>query len=203
MPTTPKEAGFTLLEVMIAAVILSISLFAVISMQTTTARANENSMDLRTATVLARSELATLQCDAMEWDGTTITISDPRFGPAFSTAMNSLSTAAERIGDPEAGWVVTRTGSDSNNRINALGLRRNPDNTFSSRRAKFCVESRIIDETESLAAPLTILSAQIRVYWSANEVGESLLSDCSALIGNRDSINLRRIELQGPLPWYR
>ncbi len=200
-----RRAGFTLIEVMIAAIIVSVAFLAAISMHFSTVQANISSRNLHTAVVLAQTELAALQRDAMAWDGSTFSMgtANPSFGPRLQKLQASYATATARTAAPfEAGWVNSH---ESDGLISSLGVPEGTDKgVFGSRLALFCVESRLIDETEGSGSAMMILRAEVAVYWAADAAGEGILADCSStsLSGNRASPHLRRVTLSGAIPWY-
>ena len=69
-PTMHKENGFTLIEVLIAILVLSIGLLGVAGLQTTAIRGNTFSRDTTTGTQLAEEMVERIRVNALNFPGT-------------------------------------------------------------------------------------------------------------------------------------
>jgi type IV pilus assembly protein PilV len=122
-----SDAGFTLIEVMIAMTILSVGLMSIAVAQVTAIKVSSRSKHMQDAMFLAREEMDTLQAITPDPDpavpsffGTPKTISDPDMQLGSDTEDGTRYSRQTQItpGQPAAGLarvVVTVTWNNANN----------------------------------------------------------------------------------------
>jgi len=180
-----SDAGFTLIEVMIAAIVLSITVVGFVASHASVVRANRTSRELRAATLLAQNQIARLQRDAMEWTG----------------SASSTGTMG-----PELSAAVVAGGTTTPAPINGLGLPAEGNGGFGSG-ALFCVHSEVVNDTSGMGAPQDVLRATVGVYWAAS--GNVLDADDNDMIAGcsvplpADDARVHYIQLEDYVPWYR
>ena len=159
------ERGFTILEVLIAVLVLTIGIIGIIGIQTiaiVSARATNN---MRNASVLAETQLERLRRDSVLWVRSIGWDTSSSLGRAMASPGNWVRPAAEPAVDD-----VT---------YNQLGLPKLPESTrlgdgaetYTQLNSNFCLFYRVTRlGDESLGR------VEGRVVWARNEAGDLLLS---------------------------
>jgi len=159
------EQGFTILEVLMAVLVLTIGIIGIIGIQTisiVSARATNN---MRNASVLAETQLERLRRDSVLWVRSIGWDSSSSLGRAMASPGNWVRPAAEPAVDD-----VT---------YNQLGLPKLPESTrlgdgaatYSQLNSNFCLFYRVTRlGDESLGR------VEVRVVWARNEAGDFLIS---------------------------
>ncbi|NQW62747.1 MAG: hypothetical protein HQ461_07950 [Deltaproteobacteria bacterium] len=157
--------GFTILEVLMAVLVLTIGIIDIIGIQTiaiVSARATNN---MRNASVLAETQLERLRRDSVLWVRSIGWDSSSSLGRAMASPGNWVRPAAEPAVDD-----VT---------YNQLGLPKLPESTrlgdgaatYSQLNSNFCLFYRVTRlGDESLGR------VEVRVVWARNEAGDFLIS---------------------------
>lgn len=157
--------GFTILEVLMAVLVLTIGIIGIIGIQTiaiVSARATNN---MRNASVLAETQLERLRRDSVLWVRSIGWDSSSSLGRAMASPGNWVRPAAEPAVDD-----VT---------YNQLGLPKLPESTrlgdgaatYSQLNSNFCLFYRVTRlGDESLGR------VEVRVVWARNEAGDFLIS---------------------------
>jgi len=106
------EKGFTLVEIMVAIVVLSIGFFAAASMQISAVSTNSSANHITEATNLAQSrleELMALECSRISTDPDLIDDAETAGGPESYTDSNSNGVwdAAHVDPNPPSGYTIT------------------------------------------------------------------------------------------------
>jgi type II secretory pathway pseudopilin PulG len=168
--------GFTILEVLIGVLMLTIGIVAIFAMQATAIQTNRASYDLRAATELAETTLERIQRDSLMWGQS----GNPGDWGAGSWLVSALSTTAT---DGTFGWPPRPANVTGGRQptFNDLGLSADDVSTVRDargRNSRFCVDY----VAEWLRAP-TFARVTVRVRWARNRLGEQALrNDCTRMI---------------------
>lgn len=194
-PCRKAGRGFTILEVLIGVLLMTVGLLAVFAMQVTAIQTNRVSYDLRAATELAETTLERLQRDALMW-GQSGDPGDYGAGAWLNGAMNT--TVTDTWADPPkpAGVAGTRVPT-----WNDLGLAQDDAAIWSDyrgRNSKYCLNFL----ADWLRGP-TFARVTVMVRWPRNRTGEQALrNDCSRLAALDDAVLLRdfyEVRATGPV----
>lgn len=169
-PRLRGRAGFTMIEVLVAALVLGIGLVGIIGMQTTAAVANRRASDIRTAADLAETALERLKRDALDW----------RPGEVILGTDTWLGLAVDDGGIGQ--WLLppTRGGAASTPVFNDLGLPSGdttmvPSEYMAEKNSRYCVQYRV-----SWVIVNELARADVRVFFPSRQAGERLIGDgCS------------------------
>lgn len=177
--TTPApcrpQAGFTMLEVLVAAVVLGIGVIGILGMQSTAAIANRRAYDMRAATELAETTLERLKRDAIEWTAASSTLDRSTWlGSGLRDANRGAWTSPPAIGAKQA-------------MFNDMGLPNATTADIPTERAemaekgsRYCVEYRL-----DWVVPEQLARADVRVYWANNRQGErAMAGSCDVFSGD-------------------
>ena len=157
-----RERGFTILEVLIAVLVLTIGIIGIQTIAIVSARATNN---MRNASVLAETQLERLRRDSVLWVRSIGWDSSSSLGRAMASPGSWVRPAAEPAVD--------------NVTYNQLGLPKLPQSTrlasgaatYSQLNSNFCVFYRVTRlGDESLGR------VEVRVVWARNEAGDFLIS---------------------------
>ena len=159
-----KRAGYTLVEVMIAIGILTVSATAIFGMQEVVIRGNSDARDIGTATSVARATLELLRLDALNW--TQSTASATTFAP--TRFMRDVPTAPGPI---PSTWLPF--GQATSAIEHAYDMRGDP--TAVTANMRFCVESRF-----AWIFIGTAVRADVRVWWVRTNGDLSAYMGCPA-----------------------
>jgi prepilin-type N-terminal cleavage/methylation domain-containing protein len=169
-------AGFTMIEVLVAALVLGIGLVGIIGMQTTAAIANQRASDLRVGADLAETVLERLKRDALEWTDVEASFSSDSWLGAGLTddslgAWQLPGATADGSGEAEAP-VFNDLGIPSNGGPVASG-----SEYYREKNSRYCVQYRLTWVIQNELA-----RADVRVLWPSRAAGERLLGgSCAAL----------------------
>ena len=98
-----EQSGFTLIEVMIAVVILAVGLLALGTMQIVSIRSNAFSSEMTYSTMLAQQQLETLK---------NLSFSDADLTATTPTTPHTLPAVIEKGASYSVSWEVTDTTTD-------------------------------------------------------------------------------------------
>jgi len=176
--------GFTILEVLIGVLVLSIGIIGIFAMQLVAISTNRTAYDFRMATELAETTLERMRMDSIEWQ---------------SAGQYPVGTWLERGLETVGNWTTPPLPSGvagGNPTYNDLGLPYAPSATAVSstgaplveRNSKFCIEYRL----QWLRLTTDYARAEVRVTWARSREGEAILSgDCGAL-ATVEEVQMRR-----------
>lgn len=156
------RAGYTLVEVMMAIGILSVSAVALLSVQEAVARGNTDARQIATATQIMRSVGEDLRLDALNWRSSTLnamTFNMTRFLRDVPTAATAAPSAWLPLGQT--------TGAPERFRDYSGAPTADPANMF------FCVQSRF-----AWIFTGTLLRADVRVWWVRPGADRSAFAGC-------------------------
>jgi len=169
-----RRQGFTLIEVMVALGVMTVSAMALMSMQGQAARANSHARDMTTAAQIAQTVLERLKLDGLAWN--SIVSGAPTDVPN-TVWLNAVDTAALGNFFTLTPQPFTRLGNtvQYSNAFNQFG----EDVVTSGASAdvlasvKFCASIRLgwIYDTRR------VLRADVRVWWTKEVPTRSILSD--------------------------
>lgn len=165
-----RRRGFTLIEILVAVIIIVIGLVGVMAMQIVAIQANATARDTSEATVLAEQFVTLLQQDATAW-----------------TEGNDLSQTVwlkGGIANMDQWQVVT-----ADEMVNGMGVPRSALHGLEAGRARFCVAYRL-----RTAVPNEALSGFVRVYWQ--RLGDArAMVDCGT--GSGSSLSASDLDTTG------
>lgn len=181
--TRRAHRGFTILEVLIATLVLTIGMIGIFGMQTIAIQANRVAYDTRVATELAETTLERISRDAIEWTGAG------NWRSAGYLAQG-MSTTGAWVAPPVAGY----TGSQSLT-YNDLGVPQYPSMSPSNarlaeRNSRYCLDYRI----DWVRAP-RLARVQVRVTWPRTVAGEAILQENCANLATIDD-DVRTLNFQ-------
>ena len=195
IPCKRAGRGFTVLEVLIGVLLMTVGLLAVFAMQATAIQTNRASYDLRAATELAETTLERLQRDALMW-GQSGDPGDYGAGAWVNGAMGTTITDTWAFPPRPAGVAGGRQPT-----WNDLGLAQDDVarwNDYRGRNSKFCLNYL----ADWLRGP-TFARVTVMVRWPRNRAGEQALrNDCSRLTALNDAVLLRdfyEVRATGPV----
>lgn len=178
-----SAAGFTVLEVLVATLMLGIGLVGIMGMQATSAVANRSTYNTRVATELAESIYERVKRDALEWTASSTPPSESWLMRAYNSR---LTVAAELPSTPEeeiGSWTRDSGTFSKLPMMNDLGIQFLNDGTNTStsvqqtRGQRFCVEYRMND-----IVPDEMVQLSVRVLWARTQAGEDRLGgNCEIL----------------------
>jgi type II secretory pathway pseudopilin PulG len=179
-----SSGGFTILEVLLAVLVLSVGFIGVFGMQTVAIQTSRAGTDLRMATELAETTLERFQKDAMSWGQSG--------NPGDWGTGTWLRTALGTAGDDDA-WAWPPTPQGVSNRVpafNGLGLAERDTGsalTYTNRNNRFCV-----DYQADWLRGASFARVTVRVRWPRNVAGQAGVSDdCARLWELEDAILAR------------
>jgi type IV pilus assembly protein PilV len=181
--TRRGDEGFTILEVLIAVLVLAIGFIGILGMQSVAIQTSRASSDIRVATEIAETTMERMQRDAQMWGQTG---SPGDWGPG--AWLNSALTEA---GTGNFAWPPRPAGTSGREpAFNGLGLAQQdttPSPDFTNRNNRFCVDY----QTDWLRGA-TFARITVRVRWPRNGDGEAaVLNNCGNLEGLTAAILLR------------
>lgn len=166
-------AGFTILEVLVAVLVMAIGIVGILGMQTVAVQSNRVSYDARMATELAETTLERLKRDALEWTTSGLWPANT----SLAWGMNAPGTWRLPPATDGPGGGATPTWNDMgianvlDSRI-GTGMER-----FAERNTRYCVQYRM----DWVRNP-SLVRAYVRVLWPRNATGEAAVAgDCSRL----------------------
>lgn len=170
--------GFTILEVLIGVVVMTIGMIGIFGMQALAIQTNRAAYDMRVATELAETTLERISRDTMQWTAAGA-------WPANTYLEAGMLGPGEWSAPPEVG---TLTFNDLG--LPALTEANRADRRQVERNSRYCLNYR----TDWVRAP-RLLRVEVRVTWPRTAAGEAtLLSDCSNLTGLDDVVLTRNFQ---------
>lgn len=182
--TTHPEAGFTLLEVLVAVAVMSIGILAMVAIQGVYIRGASTAHDSAQASVIAQRGIEAIRTEATMWTNYSPT-PNAATQPGLTSMLTNLGT-----------WQPLFNGFPVNETTLATNTSYGDGRDLRSRlNARFCVEARV-DWFEN---PIS-LSGQVRVVWpnaNSNQTGISWVKtpaeatvSCASVAGggNLDSL---------------
>jgi hypothetical protein len=189
------QQGFTVLEVLIGVLLMTVGLLAVFAMQITAIETNRASYDLRAATELAETTLERIERDSLMW-GQSGDPGDYGGGAWLNGAMGTTVTDTWAFPPRPAGVIGGRQPT-----WNDMGLAQDDAarwNDYRGRNSKFCVNYL----ADWLRGP-TFVRVTVMVRWPRNRGGEQALrNDCSRLNELTEAVLLRdfyEVRATGPV----
>lgn len=178
-----RPTGFTLVEVLVGAVVAAIGLFATMQLALAALRGNTERRDSILAEQLAQHVLASLQTEAIYWTQDVPT--QVKYLGALPTPYSAGETS---------GWTLTPgVGFGADKRTGALGAVALWDNGLlnelpNDRGTRFCTHYRLTWVTPDMAR------AEVRVSWPHSNVDDTKYQACPADmvydVGNVGSMTL-------------
>lgn len=182
-----SEAGFTILEVLLAVVILTIGGASVIAMQSVVASSNKQSVQRFEASAVADQALARMQLVGTQW-----TVSNDPTNSFNGLNLTNLSQATDL---DYAEWTPYETGVNTGpntwNRLGAVTASME-DDSLAGVASRYCVNFRLRRPTGDVATAvggdqaLGLIIADVRVYWPRVSRAEDLFVSCQS---NNEDIN--------------
>lgn len=190
-PRHRSNAGFTIIEVLVASLILGIGLVGILGMQSSASLTNRGAYDRHTAMTLAETTLERMKRDGIGWTRT----SQPSSGSWLLGAMN----------DGDGNWAQppVPTGATAQPTYNDMMLPnvRNADipasrSAMAEKNSRFCIEYSI-----QWVVPGEMARTDVRVSWARNREGAAeMRGTCQVLNGitarDRDAW-LRSVRITG------
>ncbi len=193
---TKNDKGFTLIEVMVAAVVLAIGLVGILGMQAVSAITNRRAQDIRVGMELAESAMERLKVDAIAWVGDeTVIPSDSWLG----TGLTDENLNA---------WTLPPVNpADGQGTFNDMGLRGTTTSAlpsgndyFVEKSSRYCIQYRLGWVIEGQMARV-----EVRSIWPSNVNGEATLNgSCENLAGlNEGTLDLQFewVKIAGMVRW--
>ena len=170
-----KKRGFTLVEMMVALVILAIGLMAITAMQISSIAANTVSQDISHAYAMTGTTLELSRVDSLMWTN-SITLSSTRMlkeapSPAVAGGTSGWKTLPDGLITP----VMSGAKVDRN-------MIKPPDGGWRLA-SRYCIYYRV-----TWVYPNETLRVEARVAWLKEAAAATKLDDCLADIGNIDDI---------------
>lgn len=149
--------GFTILEVLIGVVVLSIGMIGILGMQTVAVVTNRVSYDARVATELAEMTLEQCKRDAQSW----VTVGG---WPVGSWLDRAMSVPGNWVTPPPTTGAVAPIFND-------LAVQRGTtDGPISERNSRFCIRYRA-----SQVGAANLARLEVDTAWPRNRAGEGVL----------------------------
>lgn len=175
-------AGFTILEVLIGVLVLTIGMIGIFGMQALAVQTNRAAYDMRVATELAETTLERLSLDTMEW---------------IAAGAWPNSTYLETGMTSEGLWTAPPFPNDDGDipTFNDLGLPAFADGTLANdrqalRNSSYCMRYRL-----SWIRVPRLLRAEVQVVWPRTRGGEAILGEnCANLDTVEDEVLERNFQ---------
>lgn len=194
MPTTMRvrsDAGFTILEVLVAALMLGIGLVGILALQATATVANRRALETRNAMQVAHTTMERAKVDAIEWTAS----SAPSPGSTLQQVLLALPGPSTDLSDTnhtgdgddtavidyttEEAWTFRQLGGRFVTQ-NVMNLPNVEDVQLpgGSRPvalrvgADYCVATRAFN-----VVPNEVVRLDVRVFWPKNRVGAADMND--------------------------
>jgi prepilin-type N-terminal cleavage/methylation domain-containing protein len=170
-----SHKGFTLVEVMVALGVMTISAMALMSMQGQATRANGHARDMTTAAQIAQTVLERLKLDALAW--TSITAADPGDVTLATVWLKDIASAIPGNFMTLSAQSFTRLGNtvQLSNAFNQYGedvpLTGAAAGVLAS--VKFCASTRL----GWIYTTRRVIRADVRVWWTKEVPTRSILGD--------------------------
>ncbi len=173
-PKHHSSAGFTIVEVLVASLILGVGLVGILGMQSSASLTNRGAYDRHTAMALAETTLERLKRDGIEWTATT--------------APGSGSWLSHAISDGDGNWAQppTPVGASNQPTYNDMMLP-NVSNAdipavragMAEKNSRYCIEYRM-----QWVVPAEMARFDVRVSWARNrEGGIEMGGNCAIFSG--------------------
>lgn len=173
----PARAGFTLIEVLMSALVLGIGLVGILAMQTSANLTNRGAYDRQTAMTLAETTLERLKRDAIEWT------------PTQGAAEDSWLAHAVLSADGSWAMPPIPSGATAQPTYNDMMLP-NVVNTaipsgwtaMTEKNSRYCIEYQL-----GWVVVGKMARADVRVSWARNREGDTeMAGSCDVLDGISD-----------------
>lgn len=168
-----SDSGFTLIEVLVAILIMVLGFLALFHLQSGVLKATNNSWNVVTATHLAEHFLETIRLEALEWNNdTTRSTNQSQFQFLKNIPSDGSGT----------GWIrayVTGSQFEMSNQLGkAFGIGREYDtgalNEFPNNRGqRFCVQYRL-----TWLVPRFLIRVEVRVFWPKDDAEAGRFNSC-------------------------
>lgn len=187
-----SAAGFTILEVLVAALMLGIGLVGILALQATATVANRRAVETRAAMQIAQTTLERAKVDALEWTTGVAPQATTTLGQVLASApviegsgAGSGSSLADYASDE--GWTLRQIGGKLVTQ-NVMNLPNVDGVTLPGGErpraleigADYCVATRAFPVVNN-----EVVRIDVRVFWAKNTEGAVLLADdCSWIPAN-------------------
>lgn len=173
----PTGAGFTLIEVLMSALVLGIGLVGILAMQTSASLTNRGAYDRQTAMTLAETTLERIKRDGVEWT------------PSQAAAADSWLTHAVASADGQWAQPPLPSGATTQPTYNDMMLPNvtNSDipaatSEMAEKNSRYCIEYQI-----GWVVTGELARVDVRVSWARNREGAAAMSGtCGLLSGISD-----------------
>lgn len=154
-PHRRTERGFTIIEVMIAGVVLAVGLLAMMAMQIAFIQGTSAANDVSVGTFVAEKTAQRIEGEAVNWNSYS-----PNLGGSNTPMLNAL-TSNGNLGQ----WTLLYGGYPVTHEAIPTAPAMAVDNPASRElNARFCVDGRA-----DWQVPGRVLVGQIRVTWATNQ----------------------------------
>lgn len=180
-----EARGFTILEVLIAVLVLTIGIIGIIGIQTISIVSARSTNNMRNASVLAETQLERLQRDSILWVRSVGWDASSSLALAMATPGNWVRPLAAPSVDDVTYNQLAIPKLPASTRLGAGAA------TYAQLNSNFCIFYRVTRlGDESLGR------AEVRVVWARNEAGDFLISQgCESVMepANFDSDGLSEV----------
>jgi type II secretory pathway pseudopilin PulG len=169
----PTGAGFTLIEVLISALVLGIGLIGILAMQTTVSLTNRGAYDRQTAMTLAETTLERIKRDGIEWTPSNAAASDSWLAHAVVSADGQWAQPPLPVGaSNQPTYNDMMLPNVSNEDIPSTMYE------LAEKNSRYCIEYQIgWVVTDELAR------VDVRVSWARNREGAAEMAGTCAVLG--------------------
>lgn len=165
-----NRRGFTLLEILMAVLIVVIGVIGIMAMQIVAIQANSTARDTTEAVNVGEHFATLLQQDASQW------------------TLGSDLTSTTYLSDVGADWQVAFSGEP----VNIMGVPAGDLDTKEVGRAKFCVGYRL-----EWAVTGEVITGLVRIYWPKLG-GDDVFSDCGPGGNGGGSLSVSDLDTEAP-----
>ena len=166
------SGGYSLVEVLIAVVVTTVGLLALINLQVGTLHAVNSSKNLTLATNMAEHFLESLKAEGVAWNtDATVMLTQTATFPRLRFVGNPVEGGG-------SGWLRAYLSTGLDKRVGPMGNDSLMDNGIFSevpgaRNRSFCLHYRL-----TWVVPDYLIRADVRALWLRNEADVSLYQDC-------------------------
>ncbi|MFT6399496.1 MAG: prepilin-type N-terminal cleavage/methylation domain-containing protein [Bradymonadia bacterium] len=176
-PKKHSNAGFTIVEVLVASLVLGIGLVGILGMQSSASLTNRGAYDRHTAMTLAETTLERMKRDGLEWSVTTA----PGDG---SWLQHAISDADENWAQPPLPAGASNQPTYNDMMLPHVSNADIPASQFAmaEKNSRYCIEYQI-----QWVVPGEMARADVRVSYARNREGTGEMGgNCRILSGITD-----------------